>query len=101
MTRVCKKGLLAGKQAVIINTQGKSKSEYRNSGMDKALSMTSDLGIYEYCGLELKQHYFFDQADRAKEEDILNWEEQIENAYESGDLSQSSSHQILQDNINQ
>src|SRR5690606_34398140 len=46
-------GLLLGKNAVIINTHGKSNAEYNEVGMDKALSLTSDKGIYTYCGLEI------------------------------------------------
>src|SRR6185369_5924470 len=36
------KGLLQGKSAFIINTQGKSNAEYHLIGMDKALLLTSD-----------------------------------------------------------
>ena len=71
------KGLLAGKQAIIINTHGKSQAEYSDMGMDKALSLTSDKGIYTYCGLEVKQHFFFDRADRADVKIIKHWTEQI------------------------
>ncbi|MBC9797089.1 NAD(P)H-dependent oxidoreductase [Sinomicrobium weinanense] len=67
------KGLLRGKQAVIINTQGKSAEEYRETGMDEALSMTSDGGIYTYCGLDVRQHFYFDRADKATPEDIERW----------------------------
>ena len=67
------KGLLTGKKAVIINTQGKSHSEYRDLGMDKALILTSEQGIYTYCGLEVKEHFFFDKADRANSKTIEEW----------------------------
>jgi NAD(P)H dehydrogenase (quinone) len=71
------KGLLVGKQAVIINTHGKSHTEYHDLGMDKALSLTSDKGIYTYCGLKVRQHFFFDKADRASAEIIEDWTNQI------------------------
>jgi NAD(P)H dehydrogenase (quinone) len=71
------KGLLTGKQTVIINTHGKSQAEYESSGMDKALSLTSDTGIYTYCGLEINQHFFFDKADKACTERIETWMDQI------------------------
>lgn len=67
------KGLLLGKQAFIINTHGKSNAEYGATGMDKALSLTSDKGIYSYCGLDIRQHFFFDQADRTTPEKIEKW----------------------------
>ncbi|MDI9879644.1 NAD(P)H-dependent oxidoreductase [Flectobacillus longus] len=71
------KGLLTGKQAVIINTHGKSHAEYGEIGMDKALSLTSDKGIYLYCRLEIKKHFFFDKADRANADTIDQWTQQI------------------------
>lgn len=75
------KGLLLGKQTVIINTHGKSHEEYNAIGMDKALSLTSDKGIYSYCGLDIKQHFFFDRADRPVPENIQNWTNQIIGAF--------------------
>ena len=71
------KGLLAGKKAVIINSHGKSNAEYEESGMDKALALTSDTGIFNYCGFEIQQHFYFDKADRATSEDIFEWQNQI------------------------
>ena len=71
------KGLLQGKQVAIVNTQGKSKEQYRKNGMDSALLRTSDTGIYAYCGLEIRKHLFFDQADRAGAEQLHQWREQI------------------------
>ena len=71
------KGLLSGKQVVIFNTQGKSNTEYQAIGMDKALLLTSDWGIYKYCGLEVKQHLFFEQADKANAEVVAKWTKQI------------------------
>jgi len=40
------KGLLVGKKAIIINTHGKSKEEYVQKGMDTALLLTPDMGIF-------------------------------------------------------
>ncbi|MDG3582547.1 NAD(P)H-dependent oxidoreductase [Galbibacter pacificus] len=75
------KGLLEGKQAVVINTQGKSHAEYGDLGMDKALKLTSDRGIYTYCGLDVKHHLFFDQADRATSETIEKWGRKIKSIF--------------------
>jgi NAD(P)H dehydrogenase (quinone) len=75
------KGLLINKQTTIINTHGKSHEEYKNIGMDKALSLTSDKGIYSYCGLEIKQHLFFDKADRANAENVEQWKREIKAIY--------------------
>ncbi len=75
------KGLLSGKSAYIINSHGKSNAEYQLIGMDKALSLTSDKGVYSYCGFEIKQHFFFDQADRTTPEKIMTWTSQLINSY--------------------
>ncbi|MCI2282683.1 NAD(P)H-dependent oxidoreductase [Colwellia sp. MSW7] len=67
------KGLLSGKDTIIINTHGKSQAEYESMGMDNALALTSDKGIYSYCGLNIKQHYYFDNSDKANAETIQLW----------------------------
>jgi len=71
------KGLLRGKKTIIINSHGKSNAEYQAMGMDKALALTSDTGIFTYSGLEIEQHFYFDKADRASKESISDWENQI------------------------
>lgn len=71
------KGLLAGKKTIIINSHGKSNAEYAESGLDKALALTSDTGIFNYCGFEIQQHFYFDKADHASSENISEWENQI------------------------
>ncbi|MDR2270777.1 MAG: NAD(P)H-dependent oxidoreductase [Sphingobacterium sp.] len=67
------KGLLTGKSAYIINSHGKSHLEYEQIGMDKALVLTSDKGVYSYCGLTIKQHFFFDRADRTSGQTVATW----------------------------
>ncbi|MBE4947561.1 NAD(P)H-dependent oxidoreductase [Chryseobacterium culicis] len=75
------KGLLKGKTTIIINTHGKSHDEYEKTGMDKALTLTSDNGIFIYSGLEIIRHLFFDKADKASAEDLEIWKEQIKSLY--------------------
>lgn len=75
------KGLLEGKSAYIINSHGKSHSEYAEIGMDQALQLTSDKGIYNYCGLDIKKHFFFDRADRMAAEGVAAWLSEIKNVY--------------------
>lgn len=75
------KGLLKGKKTVIINTHGKSHEEYEKIGMDKALNLTSDNGIFIYSGLEIIRHLFFDKADKASPENMEIWKDQIINLY--------------------
>ncbi|WP_312304427.1 NAD(P)H-dependent oxidoreductase [Chryseobacterium sp.] len=75
------KGLLKGKSTVIINTHGKSHEEYNRVGMDKALELTSDHGIFIYSGLNVIRHFFFDRADKASREEVELWKNQIRNIY--------------------
>lgn len=79
------KGLLTGKKAIIINSHGKSNAEYEAMGMDKALALTSDTGIFTYCGLEIQKHFYFDKADRASAESIEDWENQIKMTFKFTD----------------
>jgi NAD(P)H dehydrogenase (quinone) len=79
------KGLLTGKKAIIINSHGKSNAEYEETGMDKALALTSDTGIFTYCGLEIQKHFYFDKADRASAESIEDWENQIKMTFKFTD----------------
>jgi NAD(P)H dehydrogenase (quinone) len=77
------KGLLTGKQTTIINTHGKSQAEYESIEMDKALSLTSDKGIFMYCGLEINHHFFFDKADKPLPKNINDWTNQITSTYKN------------------
>ncbi|UKS25471.1 NAD(P)H-dependent oxidoreductase [Paenibacillus sp. HWE-109] len=70
-------GLLKGKKVVILNTQGKSHAEYAASGMDQALRLTSDKGIFEYCGFEILYHIFFESVPGSKEATRTAWLQQI------------------------
>jgi NAD(P)H dehydrogenase (quinone) len=76
------KGLLTGKQTIIINSHGKSNTEYESIGMDKALILTSDFGIFKYCGLEVQKHFYFDKADRASDENISEWTSQLKEMFQ-------------------
>ena len=75
------KGLLTGKKAVVINTQGKSAEEYAELGMDKALKLTSETGIYEYCGLDIQKHFFVDRAEQVSADILQNWERKIKRVF--------------------
>lgn len=70
-------GLLKGKKAVIINTQGKSHAQYAASGMDQALRLTSDKGIFEYCGFDVLYHIFFESVPESDETIRKTWLKQI------------------------
>lgn len=71
-------GMLKGKKAIIINTQGKSHAQYAASGMDKALLLTSDKGIFEYCGIKVLHHEFFESVPSSDEATRTAWLKQVE-----------------------
>ena len=79
-------GLLKGKSVIVVNTQGKSQEEYEASGMAKALSLTSDTGIFEYCGTDVKRHLFFDGAARASPENVEKWACQLTELFNKSNI---------------
>ncbi|SDH92597.1 NAD(P)H dehydrogenase (quinone) [Vibrio xiamenensis] len=79
-------GLLSDKKVVVINTQGKSAQEYQASGMDKAIALTSDFGIFQYCGMKVIAHLNFERADRATAEQIEVLQSAIKDIYQESVL---------------
>lgn len=51
-------GLLKGKSVLNITTQGTPNEYYEASGMFDALNKTIDSGIFEFCGVKVKEHIF-------------------------------------------
>jgi NAD(P)H dehydrogenase (quinone) len=51
--------MLTGKKAVIFNTQGAPEDRYEKSGMFDAIKKTSDVAIFEFCGMKVLEHRFF------------------------------------------
>jgi NAD(P)H dehydrogenase (quinone) len=78
-TQGVQQGLLKGKKAVIINTQGKSLEEYESIGMNKALKLTSDKCIFEYCGFSIEDHIFFGNANGADTAMVQKWLKEVKN----------------------
>jgi NAD(P)H dehydrogenase (quinone) len=50
--------------------------------MDKALALTSDIGIFNYCGLDVQKHFYFDKADRVSDENVSGWSNQIKEVFQ-------------------
>ncbi len=61
-------GLLDGKKVLIFNTTALPSSVYTSQGMHDAMSMTTDTGIFELCGMEVLHHAFFGSVDKATDE---------------------------------
>jgi NAD(P)H dehydrogenase (quinone) len=51
--------MLTGKKGVIINTHGTPQEIYDEIGMTDGLKITSDIGIFDFVGMETVGHLFF------------------------------------------
>ncbi|WP_428912200.1 NAD(P)H-dependent oxidoreductase [Niallia sp. Krafla_26] len=51
--------LLRGKKGLIINTHGTPKEEYDEMGMTAGLKITSDMGIFDFTGIQPVDHLLF------------------------------------------
>jgi len=60
--------LLKGKQGFIINTHGTPKEEYDEIGMTAGMKVTSDIGIFDFCGIEPVEHLLFGSIGYLDEE---------------------------------
>lgn len=60
-------GLLKGKRVFVYNTLGQSKEEYEKE-MFQALNLTSDKGIFNFCGMEVAAHLYFPSIMRVSDE---------------------------------
>jgi NAD(P)H dehydrogenase (quinone) len=62
------KGLLTGKQVIILNSMGMSEDDYDRNGMFKALELTIDKGIFEFSGMDVVAHKYFSSIMSASTE---------------------------------
>ncbi|MEC0127705.1 NAD(P)H-dependent oxidoreductase [Paenibacillus pabuli] len=51
--------LLTGKKGLIINTHGTPSEIYNQIGMTASIKMTSDIGIFDFVGIEAVDHLLF------------------------------------------
>ncbi len=64
--------LLTGKKAIIVNTTGgDEKYGYAENGARDAILLLTDKGIYNFTGLDVLLHRFFNQVPIATQEDRL------------------------------
>lgn len=66
------KSALKGKKVVILTPMATPSQSYDNDGMTNSLKQTCDIGIFNYCGMEVVQHKFLgsisDIDKKAKEQ---------------------------------
>jgi len=51
-------GLLKGKDAYIFNTHGTDNEYYDSIGMTASIRQVSDMAIFKFCGIDVKEHLF-------------------------------------------
>lgn len=69
--------LLKGKKAFLVSTHGMPQKAYEN-GMYKALNLTSDSGIFDFCGIEVLHHEYFASASSADDATRMQFLESLE-----------------------
>jgi NAD(P)H dehydrogenase (quinone) len=75
-------GLLKGKNVLVFNTLGQSREEYKKE-MFHALNLTSDEGIFRFCGIEVEGHYYFPSITSVNEKTRKEYMEVVRMAVES------------------
>ncbi len=83
-------GLLKGKKVFIYNSLGQSREEYEKD-MFHALNLTSDKGIFNFCGLEVMDHLYFPSimrvTDAVRRQYLLEVSEANKKLYKSNHLT--------------
>ncbi|WP_195573053.1 NAD(P)H-dependent oxidoreductase [Paenibacillus sp. 1001270B_150601_E10] len=51
--------LLTGKQAILFTTMGNTEEHYNHAGMFEAMRKTVDEGIFDFVGIQVKEHKYF------------------------------------------
>lgn len=52
-------GFLKGKKVLLLSSTGQPREVYEASGMYKAMNMTTDTGIFEFCAMDVVAHLYF------------------------------------------
>lgn len=72
------KKMLTGKRALLVSCHGNPKSYYDAVGMYHAMNMTSDNGIFDFCGVEVTAHQYFDSVPSVSDADRKQMLVQVE-----------------------
>ncbi|MFJ8257989.1 NAD(P)H-dependent oxidoreductase [Peribacillus asahii] len=75
--------LLEGKKGLIINTHGTPNEVYDEVGMTAGLKVTSDIGIFDFTGIEPVDHLLFGSIGYLDEEAYKGMLKQVEDTINS------------------
>ncbi|MEN9528431.1 MAG: hypothetical protein RI932_304 [Pseudomonadota bacterium] len=64
--------MLRGKRGLLLTCHGNPKDFYESIGMYNALNLTSDNGIFDFCGIEVVGHQYFDSVPSITDADRKN-----------------------------
>lgn len=74
---------MIGKKGLIINTHGHPNEVYDEIGMTAALKVTSDIGIWDFTGIEPVDHLLFGSVGYLDEEAYKGMLKQVEDTINS------------------
>ena len=75
-------GLLRDKKVVIINSMGQTREEYEELGMFEAMKLTTDTGVFGFCGMHVICHKYFTSIMSVNEKQRLKYFKEIEKLVE-------------------
>jgi NAD(P)H dehydrogenase (quinone) len=75
-------GLLRDKKVIIINSMGQTLEEYEELGMFKAMNLTTDTGIFSFCGMNVICHKYFTSIMSVSDEQRQNYFKEIKELVE-------------------
>ena len=62
-------GLLKGKKVFIVSTTGASKEDYDKMGAFKMMNQSTDMAIFQFCGMEVIGHKYFSSVPNVSDQD--------------------------------
>lgn len=74
-------GLLTDKKVVVLTTLGETDEVYSVSGLYEAVKMTQDMGIFEFCGMQVLLHHFFPAVPHVDRDTRLLYLEELKHVY--------------------
>lgn len=74
-------GMLTDKKVMILTTLGETDEVYSVSGLYEAVKMTQDLGVFEFCGMEVLLHHFFPAVPHVDNDTRQLYLEELKHVY--------------------
>lgn len=71
-------GLLKEKKGLLICTTGTPNHIYEENGMHNSMKQTTDVGIFNFCGIQVIDHMFFGAVPYVSDETRKNYLKEVE-----------------------